>query len=69
MEITDLLLVSIEISVAFAGFAGIIATFQYRGEKQAKKGDVIGISMIVHLSLGCAVELHSNLVRHEAPIY
>ncbi len=54
MEFTNLLLVGIEISVAFAGFAGIIATFQYRGEKQAKKGDVIGIAMIVHLSLGCA---------------
>lgn len=54
MEITDLLLVGMEISVAFAGFAGIIATFQYRGGKQAKRGDVIGIAMIVNLSLGCA---------------
>ena len=55
MEFTDLLLVGIEISVAFAGFAGIIATFQYRGEKQAKRGDVIGIAMIVHISLACGI--------------
>ena len=54
METTDLLLVGIEVSVAFAGFAGIIATFQFDREKQVKRGDVIGLAMIVHLSLSCA---------------
>lgn len=55
MESTDLLLVGAEVSVAFAGFAGIIATFQFRGATQVKRGDVVGLTMIVQMSLNCAL--------------
>lgn len=55
MESTDLFLVGAEVSVAFAGFAGIIATFQFREAKQIKRGDVVGLTMIVQMSLNCAL--------------
>lgn len=55
MESTDLLLVGAEISVAFAGFAGIIATFQFSEAKRVKRGDVVGLTMIVQMSLNCAL--------------
>jgi hypothetical protein len=55
MEGSDLFLVGAEVSVAFAGFAGIIATFQYRGGKEIKRGDVVGLTMIVQMSLNCAL--------------
>ena len=55
MEGTDLLLVGVEVSVAFAGFAGIIATFQFREDKEIKRGDVVGLTMIVQMSLNCAL--------------
>lgn len=54
MEATDLLLVGIEVSVAFAGFAGIIATFQFSREKHVNRGNVTGLAMIINLSLTCA---------------
>ena len=55
MEISELLLVGIEVSVALAGFAGIIATFQFRDETKIKRGQVVGLSLIVHLSLVLAL--------------
>ncbi len=55
MESTDLLLVGAEVSIAFAGFAGIIATFQFRGAERVRRGDVVGLAMIVQLSLNCAL--------------
>ena len=55
MELSDLLLVGIEVSVAFAGFAGIIATFQFRDETRINRGQVVGLSLIVHLSLVLAL--------------
>lgn len=55
MDSSDLLLVGAEIGVALAGFAGIIATFQLRDDKTIRRGDVVGLSMIVQMSLGCAL--------------
>ncbi len=55
MESSDLLLVGIEVSVAFAGFAGIIATFQLRDEAKINRGHVVGLSLIVHISLVLAL--------------
>lgn len=55
METNDLLLVGTEVSVALAGFAGIVATFQFRDGRSIKRGDVVGLTMIVQLSLGCAL--------------
>ncbi len=55
METNDLLLIGTEVSVALAGFAGIVATFQFRDGKKIKRGDVLGLTIIVQLSLGCAL--------------
>ena len=55
MESTDLFLVGAEVGVAFAGFAGIIATFQFKGAKRIRRGDVVGLTMILQLSLNCAL--------------
>ena len=55
MESTGLFLVGAEVSIAFAGFAGIIATFQFREAKQIKRADVVGLAMIVQMSLNCAL--------------
>jgi hypothetical protein len=54
MDASDLLLMGIEISVAFAGFAGIIATFQFGDRTVIKRGDVVGLTMIVQNSLAIA---------------
>ena len=54
MDVSDLLLVGIEASVAFAGFAGIIATFQFSDRTSVKRGDVVGLTMIVQNSLAIA---------------
>ena len=54
MDTSDLLLMGIECSVAFAGFAGIIATFQFSDRTSVKRGDVVGLTMIVQNSLSIA---------------
>ncbi len=54
MDASELLLVGIEVSVAFAGFAGVIATFQFRGAARIDRGDVVGLTMIVSFGLWCA---------------
>ncbi len=51
LEAADLLLLGTEVSVAFAGFSGIIATFQLRSGTILSRGDVVGITIIVQLSL------------------
>lgn len=51
MDESALLLVGIEVSVAFAGFAGIIATFQNRDEATMDRAHVVGLTMIVNFSL------------------
>ena len=54
MDESDLLLVGIEVSVAFAGFAGIIATFQFRDGAGINRGHIVGLMIIVNFSLMCA---------------
>jgi len=51
LEATELLLLGTEVSVAFAGFSGIIATFQLRSGAKLTRGDVVGITIIVQISL------------------
>lgn len=55
MDAFNLLLVSVEVSVAFAGFAGIIATFQFRDKANIYRGRVAGLAYIVHVSLMMAL--------------
>ena len=54
MNPNDLLLVGAEVSVAFAGFSGLIATYQFNDEAKVKRGDVVGLTMIVQFSLQAA---------------
>ena len=54
MDASKLLLVGIEVSVAFAGFAGVIATFQFKDAVRIDRGDVVGVTMIVNFGLWCA---------------
>jgi hypothetical protein len=51
MNPSDQLLTFAEISVALAGFAGIIATFQFREQRRLTRGRVLDLSMIVNISL------------------
>jgi len=51
LEPSALLLVGTEVSVAFAGFSGIIATYQLRSGEKLDRGDVVGITIIVQISL------------------
>lgn len=54
MEAADILLVGAEVSVAFAGFAGIIATFKFRDGQKISRGNFEGLSIIVNFGLGGA---------------
>ena len=54
MDPYDLLMVGIEVSVAFAGFAGVVATFQFRDRTTVRRGDIVGLTMIVDFGLVCA---------------
>ena len=45
MEVTDLLILSAEVSVALAGFAGIVATFQFRDAKKVKRAELVGLCL------------------------
>ena len=49
-EIEQLLTIA-EVSVALAGFAGIVATFQFRQQVNVYRGHVLALSMIVNISL------------------
>jgi hypothetical protein len=51
MESLDILILGVEASIALAGFAGIIATFQFAGEKETRRGDAVGLTMILQFSL------------------
>ena len=50
MEQIDQLLTIAEISFALAGFAGVIATFQFRQQERVTRGQAISLSMIVNIS-------------------
>ena len=55
MEVSNILLVGIEASIALAGFAGIIATFQIRDVTTVRRGNVAGLTVIVQYSLLAAL--------------
>jgi hypothetical protein len=61
MESLDILILGVEAAIALAGFAGIIATFQFSGAKETRRGDAVGLAMILQFSLlaalGCAIPL------------
>lgn len=51
MESLDILILGVEASIALAGFAGIIATFQFGGTRKIRRGDAIGLTIILQFSL------------------
>ncbi|MBT4520137.1 MAG: hypothetical protein HOC23_09030 [Halieaceae bacterium] len=55
MDILDLLLVGVEVSIALAGFAGIIATYQINDRTMTRRGPVGALTVIVQFSLGVAM--------------
>jgi len=67
VEVFDVLILGAELSMALAGFAGIIATFQFRDTEKIRRADVVGLSIIVVYSLlaalQCAVILILNVIE------
>ena len=51
MDESGLLISGIEVSVALAGFAGIVATFQNKDGATVSRGDAVGLTIIVNFSL------------------
>ena len=51
MVIFEMLVLGVEAGIALAGFAGIIATFQFGGEKGVRRPDAVGVTMIVRDAL------------------
>jgi hypothetical protein len=51
MEPTDVLTLCAEVAVALAGFAGIIATFQFRDGKKIRRAELVGLNIIVTTAL------------------
>ena len=43
-----------EISVAIAGFSGIVATFQFQPHAPPKSGDIVALTIIVNMGLSVA---------------
>ncbi len=55
MESLDILILGVEASIALAGFAGVIATFQFGGDKETRRADAVGLTMILQFSLLAAL--------------
>lgn len=54
MEVFEMLVLGVEAGIALAGFAGIIATFQFGDSKEIRRGDAVGLTMVVRDSLTSA---------------
>lgn len=62
MEAFDILLLSVEASIALAGFAGIIATYQINDVTRIRRGPVGALTVIVQFSLMTALAASLVLV-------
>lgn len=51
MNGTEQLLVITEVSVALAGFAGVVAAYQYKDGTNVTRGDALGLAMLVNIGL------------------
>ena len=47
VDVFDLLMVGVEASIALAGFAGVIATYQINDVTRIRRGAVVGLTAIV----------------------
>lgn len=59
MEYTEQLLTITQVAIAIAGFAGIIGTFQFKDGEKIRRGDAVGLAMIVNT--GLMASLYSTL--------
>jgi hypothetical protein len=48
---TEQLLIVTEVSVALAGFAGVVSAYQYKEGIHIRRGDALGIAMMVNIGL------------------
>ena len=51
MDGTDQLLIVTEVSVALAGFAGVVSAYQHKEGVHIRRGDALGIAMMVNIGL------------------
>ncbi|NER10428.1 hypothetical protein SAMN06265375_10124 [Muriicola jejuensis] len=51
MENADQLLTLIQVAIAVAGFAGIIGTFQFKKGEIIRRGDAVGLAVVVNTGL------------------
>jgi hypothetical protein len=51
MDGSDQLLIVTEVSVALAGFAGVVSAYQYKEGVHLRRGDALGIAMMVNIGL------------------
>ena len=64
MEVWDVLLVGIEASIALAGFAGIIATYQSKDIAGVRRGPVGSLAVIVQFSLMASLACSVPILLH-----
>lgn len=55
MESLDILILGVEASIAFAGFSGVVASFQFGGENEIRPKDFAGLQTILQFSLLAAL--------------
>ncbi len=51
MENADQLLTFTQVAIAVAGFAGIIGTFQFKDGEKIRRGDAVGLAVVVNTGL------------------
>ncbi|MGB5317842.1 hypothetical protein [Eudoraea sp.] len=51
MENADQLLTFTQVAIAVAGFAGIIGTFQFKEGEKIRRGDAVGLAVVVNTGL------------------
>jgi hypothetical protein len=54
MEEAEQLLTLTQVAIAIAGFAGIIGTFQFKDGERIRRGDAVGLGLIVNTGLMAA---------------
>lgn len=55
MNGSEELLTITKVSLALAGFAGVVSAYQYKEGKHITRGDALGIAMLVNIGLGSAM--------------
>jgi len=64
MDAFDVMGLGVEASIVLAGFSGIVATFQFSGSTKVRRAPVAALTIIVQLSLLCALAAAIPLVLY-----